>query len=144
MEWPKNWCLTTRAPFNPRCSHSHTHFPSILNPIFYISQSIGREVPSFLIFIEDKKETFERKKNKKVRLDFVDTEKQRLLKVIGKIKLKKKLLNIADHLRKLLKTIDEGYQPIKNSRERTGVVKNRHETKHFSKNRYRRKTSGNR
>ena len=63
------------------------------------------------------------------------TENQRLLKVIGKIKLKKKVLNIANHLLKLLKTIDEGYQPIKNSKERTGVLKDRQETKHFSKNR---------
>ena len=88
-----------------------------------------------LIFIEDKKETVERKKNKKVGLEFVITENQRLLKIIGKIRLKRKVLNIAEHLLKHLKTIDEGYQTFKNSEERTGVVKNRQETKHLSKNR---------
>ena len=88
-----------------------------------------------LIFIEDKKETVERKKNKKVGLEFVITENQRLLKIIGKIRLKRKVLNIAENLLKHLKTIDEGYQTFKNSEERTGVVKNRQETKHLSENR---------
>ena len=49
-----------------------------------------------LIFIEDKKETSERKKNKKVGLEFVITENQRILKVIGKLKLKKKVINLAE------------------------------------------------
>ena len=57
------------------------------------------------------------------------------MKVIGKIKLKKKVLNIAEHLLKHLKTLDEGYQTFKNSEERTGVVKKRQAARRFSKNR---------
>ena len=59
------------------------------------------------------------------------TENHRLMKVIGKIKLKKKVLNIAEHLLKHLKTLDEGYQTFKNSEERTGVVKKKTSSQTF-------------